>query len=175
MLPQPLHPAVVHFPIVLMFILPLVAVGAAWAIHDGARLRTWGWAVLVAAALTGSAWIAVDAGHDQAEKVEKVVEKRFVEQHMEAAELFSIVATVVLGVALLGLLRGATGKTCRVLTVLGAVVVAVLGVRAGKYGGDLVYKHGAASAYAQPAPAGGAGEQPSPTPQAGDEESREGR
>lgn len=172
MLPQPLHPAVVHFPIVLMFILPLVALGAAWAIHDGARLRNWGWAVLVAAALTGSAWIAVDAGHDQAEKVEKVIGERLVEQHEDAGDLFTYAATVVLGLSLLGLLRGATGKTSRVLTVLGAVVVAVLGVRAGKYGGELVYQHGAASAYAQPAP--GAAEQSPSAPQ-GDEESRERR
>ena len=30
MLPDPLHPAVVHFPIVLTFLLPLAALGALW-------------------------------------------------------------------------------------------------------------------------------------------------
>ena len=30
MLPDPLHPAVVHFPIVLMFLLPLAALAALW-------------------------------------------------------------------------------------------------------------------------------------------------
>jgi uncharacterized membrane protein len=173
MLPQPLHPAVVHFPIVLMFILPLAAFGAAWAIHDGARLRAWGWAVLVAAALTGSAWTAVDTGHDQEERVEKVVPERLVEQHMDAAKLFSFVATAVLGLSLLGLARGRVGKAFRVVTVLGAVVAAILGVRAGKYGGDLVYKHGAASAYAQPASSGGA--EPVPAAPPGGDDAPEGR
>jgi len=168
MLPDPLHPAVVHFPLVLMFILPLVAFGAWWVIHDGARLRTWGWAVLTAAALTGSAWVAHEAGDDQADKVEKVVAERLVDQHEEAAHLFAIASTVVLGLALLGLVPGMVGKAARPLTIAGAVVVAVLGVRAGKLGGELVYKHGAASAYAQPA-ARGVGEQSPPAGGGGDE------
>ena len=32
MLPNPLHPAVVHFPIVLMFLLPISAGVALWAL-----------------------------------------------------------------------------------------------------------------------------------------------
>jgi uncharacterized membrane protein len=173
MLPDPLHPAVVHFPIVLMFILPLVALGAWWAIHDGARLRNWGWVVLTGIALTGSAWVAVEAGDDQAETVEKVVAERLVEQHEEAAHLFLYSSAGVLALALLGLAPGMLGKASRVLTVAGAVVVAALGVQAGKLGGDLVYQHGAASAYAQPAP-GAAGEQRPPTVSGGDRDSREG-
>ena len=38
MLPDPLHPAVIHFPIVLMVLLPLVAAWALWTIRRGARL-----------------------------------------------------------------------------------------------------------------------------------------
>jgi hypothetical protein len=152
---------VVHFPLVLMFILPVVALGAWWVIHDGGRVRTWGWVVLVAVALVGSAWVALEAGDDQAETVEKVVAERLVEQHEDAAHLFTFSAAGVLALALLGLVPGMIGKTSRVLTVLGAVVVAGLGVRAGRLGGDLVYQHGAASAYAQPAPMG-QGEQPPP-------------
>lgn len=172
MLPDPLHPAVVHFPLVLMFILPLVAFGAWWVIHDGGRLRTWGWAVLAAAALTGSAWVAHEAGDDQAEKVEKVVAERLVEQHEDAGHLFAIASTVVLGLTLLGLVPGMVGKSARLLTVAGAVVVAGLGVRAGKLGGDLVYKHGAASAYVQPTP-DGVGKQAPPAAGRSDDESGE--
>jgi uncharacterized membrane protein len=174
MLPDPLHPAVVHFPLVLMFILPLVAFGAWWAIHDGGRLRSWGWVVLTAVALTGSAWVAAEAGDDQVKTVEKVVAERLVEQHEDAAHLFTIAAAVVLGLALLGLVPGMVGKTARVLTVAGAVVVAGLGVRAGKLGGELVYEHGAASAYAQPA-ASGAGERSPPAGTRDDDESSERR
>lgn len=42
MLPNPLHPAVVHFPIVLAVLLPLFVIGALWAIRRGAApLRAW--------------------------------------------------------------------------------------------------------------------------------------
>ena len=36
MLPDPLHPAVVHFPIVLVFLVPIAAVLAVWVIRRGA-------------------------------------------------------------------------------------------------------------------------------------------
>jgi len=43
MLPNPLHPAVVHFPIVLALLLPIFAIGALWTIRRGARpRRAWG-------------------------------------------------------------------------------------------------------------------------------------
>jgi uncharacterized membrane protein len=160
MLPHPLHPAVVHFPIVLMFILPLTALGAWRAVHDGGRLRNWGWVVLVAGALAGSAWGALEAGDAQAETVEKVVAERLVEQHEDAAHVFTFASAAVLAVALLGLVPGMVGRAARLLTLVGSLVVAGLGVRAGKLGGDLVYRHGAASAYAQPAPPGPAAEPP---------------
>src|SRR5690348_6821402 len=58
-LPNPLHPAVVHFPIVLAFMLPLFAIGALVAIRRGARpLRAWSLPLAVGAALTLSSWVA---------------------------------------------------------------------------------------------------------------------
>ena len=63
MLPDPLHPAVVHFPIVLTFLLPLAVLAALWhrRRHPGAR---GGWLIATgfAAALTASAWLAVQTG-----------------------------------------------------------------------------------------------------------------
>jgi len=58
-LPNPLHPAVLHFPIVQAFLLPLCAVGAMIAIRKGARpLRAWSLPLAVGAALTLSSWVA---------------------------------------------------------------------------------------------------------------------
>ena len=39
MLPNPMHPAVVHFPVVLAFLLPLFVAGALLAIRRGANAR----------------------------------------------------------------------------------------------------------------------------------------
>jgi hypothetical protein len=45
------------------------------------------------------------------------------------------------------------GQGARVIATAGAVGLAVVGVRVGATGGELVYVHGAASAYTQPRPA----------------------
>ena len=59
----PLHPLVVHFPIVLSVLLPISALVALWAIRKGTTPR-WAWAlpVAVAAALTASAYVATETG-----------------------------------------------------------------------------------------------------------------
>ena len=65
-IPDPLHPAIVHFPIVLTMLLPLFALGALWAIRRGARpMRAWGLTSAVAGALVASAWLAVQTGEGQ--------------------------------------------------------------------------------------------------------------
>src|SRR5690242_5891191 len=97
MLPDPLHPAVVHFPIVLTFLLPLVALIALWRIRRGAPVRrTWAAAVAAAAALSLSAWVAMETGEGQEERVEDIVAHAPMEAHEEAAERFLVLSGVVL-------------------------------------------------------------------------------
>ena len=63
MLPDPLHPAVVHFPIVLAVLAPIFAAGALWAIRRGGRpSHAWGVATIVFALLAASSWVAVETG-----------------------------------------------------------------------------------------------------------------
>ena len=154
MLPNPLHPAVVHFPIVLAFLLPLFAVGAMIAIRKGARpLRAWSLPLAVGAALTLSSWVAVETGEDQDERVERVVAEQPLETHEERAELFLTLSGVVLLVSAAGLARGVIGRAGRITATAGAFALVVAGAMVGHSGGELVYRHGAASAYA-PNPAG---------------------
>ncbi len=148
MLPEPLHPAVVHFPIVLMILLPLFALGALLAIRRGSRPRLAGGLPLaVSAALAASALAAVRTGEAQEAKVEDVVGERALHVHEEAAERFQILAGVLLLVAATGMAGGRVGAAGRWLTVVGSVGVALAGVQVGSSGGELVYEHGAASAY----------------------------
>jgi uncharacterized membrane protein len=149
MLANPLHPAVVHFPIVLMFLAPLVAVGAMWAIARGGHLRrAWAIPVALCAALSVSAFVAVRTGEAQTERVERVVAEQPLETHEEGAEVFLMSAAVLTVISAAGLIQGRLGRTARWGTTVGAILLAVMGVRVGHSGGELVYRHGAASAYA---------------------------
>lgn len=148
MLPNPLHPAVVHFPIVFAFLLPLFAIGALVAIRRGARpLRAWSLPFVVGAALTLSSWVAVETGEDQDERVERVVGNAPLETHEEAAELFLTLSGVLLLISATGLVRGVVGRAGRITSTLGAIALVIAAARVGHSGGELVYRHGAASAY----------------------------
>jgi predicted membrane protein DUF2231 len=147
----PLHPLVVHFPIVLAVLLPISVVGALWAVRKGATARrVWALPVALAATLTLSAWVALDTGEDQEDRVENVVGKAALHGHEEAAERFLVLAGVVTLVAAVGLAGGTVGRAARLVTMVGTLGVVVAGAQVGHSGGMLVYRHGAASAYTDP-------------------------
>lgn len=150
MLPDPLHPAVVHFPIALVVLLPVVALTTLFFMRGRAgRRRLWIIPVAVAAALTLSAWVAVETGEDQEERVEEVVGETALHTHEEAAERFLQLSGVLLLVAGAGLLGGVVGTSTRVLATVGSLGLVAAGLQVGGSGGELVYRHGAASAYVQ--------------------------
>jgi len=156
MLPNPLHPAVVHFPIVLAVLAPLVAAGALWAIRRGVpSRRAWSVPALLLGALVLSGWVAAQTGEREEDRVERVVSERPIHAHEEAAELFVYATAGVLAIALVGLLPGAAGRAGRALGTVGTVALVVVGWNVGHTGGELVYRYGAAQAYSAPR-AGGA-------------------
>jgi hypothetical protein len=104
--------------------------------------------------LTLSAWVALDTGEDQEERVEDIVGEPALHGHEEAAERFLVLAGVVTLVAVAGLARGTVGRAARLLTAAGTVGIVAAGIQVGHSGGLLVYRHGAASAYADPAAGG---------------------
>jgi len=151
----PLHPLVVHFPIVLAVLLPISVALALWAVRKGATARrVWAVPLAFAAALTLSAWVAVQTGESQEDRVENVVGEAALHGHEEAAERFLVLSGVLFLVAAVGLTRGTIGRAARLVTAVGAVGLVVAGVQVGHSGGTLVYRHGAASAYANPAARG---------------------
>ena len=144
----PLHPVVVHFPIVLAVLLPISAAWALWAIRKGTTpRRAWSVPAAMAVALALSALAAVKTGEAQDERVERVVPEQPLESHEEAAETFLTQST---GLALLvaaGLLGGRAGGAARMLGGAGAAALVAVAVYVGHSGGKLVYQYGAASAY----------------------------
>ena len=147
-LPNPLHPAVVHFPVVLAVLLPFFAAGALWAIRRGTTpRRAWAIPVALSLALSLSAWVAVQTGEAQDERVERVVAEQPLDAHEEAAELVLGMSGGLALIVAAGLTRGRLGSIARGLATAGAVALVAMGARVGHTGGQLVYRYGAASAY----------------------------
>ncbi len=170
MLPDPLHPAVVHFPIVLMVFLPLAALGALWAVRRGvAPVRAWAAPVVLAGALTLSAWAALQTGQAEEERVEDVVGEQRIETHEEAAERFLIFSGIVFALSAAGLLRGATGTGARAVATVATLGLLVAGYQVGHTGGTLVYGDAAGPGIAQFTGNGEAGEQKTPGDRDGDD------
>jgi uncharacterized membrane protein len=154
MLPNPLHPAIVHFPIVLAFLLPLFSLGTLWAIRRGAQFRrAWLVPVALSAALALSSWVAVETGEGQEDRVESVVPDEALDAHEDAAELFLTMSVVLLAVTTVGLMGGPIGRSVRVAATIGSAALVVAVLRVGHTGGKLVYQYNAASAYSNPADA----------------------
>jgi len=142
---------VVHFPLVFAVLLPISAASALWAIRRGVLLRrAWAFPVGLALLLTGSAWVAIETGEAEEERVEAYVTDVALHDHEEAAERLLLFAGVVALVAGVGLLGGSVGAAARWVATAGTLLIVVTAVQVGAKGGELVYEHGAARAYAAP-------------------------
>ena len=150
MIPEPLHPAVVHFPIVLMLLLPVVALVTLWRARRSERPAALWWGpVALAGILALSSFVAVRTGEAEEDKVEAVVQEQAIESHEEQAERFLTLSGIVFVLTTAGLLPGIAGKSGRAIATVAAAALVVAGVQVGHTGGELVYQHGAGQAYAQ--------------------------
>jgi uncharacterized membrane protein len=143
MIPDPLHPAIVHFPIVLLLLgapLALIAI----------FLRRWHLPWLAALVLTAGALGSIAAtwtGGQDEEVVGDLSEQSdaILDEHEEWGERTRNIAVLA---AALALLSAALTKfppvsiPVRVLTAIASLAAAFCVAQAGHYGGLLVYKHG---------------------------------
>jgi uncharacterized membrane protein len=176
MLPDPLHPAIVHLPIALALLVPLMAACCGLAIRMEILPRqVWSCVVLLCFVLVAGSWLAMETGEVDEEPVERVVAEQFIEAHEEAAEVFMALGVVIAAVALLGLRAGAVGNVARISLVLLSFALLAAGARVGHLGGALVYEHGAASVHtARSSPSGTERDGVSPAPHAPAEEGSHG-
>lgn len=147
------HPKVVHLPIALGLLMPLVAGGLALAWWRGwLPRRAWTIAVILQAVLLASGIAALRTGDAEEAQVERVVAEHLIEAHEEAAEGFVLGSAVVLAVMLAAGFLGQrrAGLPLAAASLVGTLVVLGLGYRTGHAGGSLVYEHGAAQAYSRP-------------------------
>lgn len=142
-LPSPLHPAVVHFPIVLILLGTVAAVTAVFT-------RRWNLPALAAVMLAlgaAGAVVAVQTGEREGEMVgETPAIERLLDQHEDWAERTQTAAivTAVLAIAAVFTRRWAKiARTAGVITALAAMAATWCVMETGHYGGQLVYRHGA--------------------------------
>ncbi|MFO0744453.1 MAG: DUF2231 domain-containing protein [Myxococcota bacterium] len=153
----PLHPKLVHLPVALAVIVPLVALGVlvAWY-RGGLPARAWGLVVGLQVLLVASGIAAMTTGESDHERVERIVPAATIEAHADAALAFVVTAAIVLVAMVLALFL--TGDVARqrvaVLAVAGTLGVLASGYRVGHAGGELVYVRGAAEAWTDPASRG---------------------
>ena len=150
----PLHPAIVHLPLGLAFVMPVLAAGFAWALWKG-RTKTGAWVTIVAlqAVLLGAGLVAMNTGEREEDRVERVVPEIALERHEEFAEQFvwATGGTLLLAGLVLLFRKPTVARTLSAATVVGTLVVAAAAVRVGHAGGRLVYEHNAGAAYSAPA------------------------
>jgi len=146
----PLHPALVHIPLGLALILPVITLAFAWTLWTG-RLPTRSWlaVVLLLAALLGAGLVAMNTGQREEKRVEAVVPETAIATHETRAEQFLWVTGISLAVAAVVqvLRRPGTVRAATAATVICTFLVAGAAVRVGHAGGQLVYVHNAAAAY----------------------------
>lgn len=146
----PLHPALVHIPLGLSVVMPVLAAAIAVALLKGWATKPM-WLVVIAlqAVVLLSGLAAMNSGEEEEEVVEEVVDERFIEQHEERAEAFVWSAGVTLALSMAVLVLGPQQVGAAALVTAAAAAVTLgLGYRVGHSGGELVFRHGAAAAYA---------------------------
>lgn len=149
----PLHPALVHLPLGIVVLLPIVTIVLSllfWrkSIQKPAFILI----ALLHGILTISSYVAIETGEDEEKRVQKLVGKEVVHEHEEKAELFAS-STLIPLILTLTLFIPAGIKLFQInLGVLFVMQIALvfLAYDVGHSGGELVYRHGAANAYLEP-------------------------
>ena len=112
-----------------------LAAAGTFAIANGfVPARTWLVVALLQVLLAGSAWVAVETGEAEEERVERIVAERHIEAHEEAAERLLIAAGVGVLLIAAGLLPDRLGRAGRVLGTLASLGVLAAAVSGGHSG-----------------------------------------
>jgi uncharacterized membrane protein len=142
-IPDPLHPAVVHFPIVLILLGAVLACSA--VVWNRFALLA---AICLALGAAGSI-AAVETGHKERRDEIAVPEgdgKNVLQQHERDGEVvrnLALGAAVLAGVAAFFVKRWPTiARAIAVATAMVALLAAARVVEAGRTGGELVYHYG---------------------------------
>jgi len=144
-----LHPFIVHLPLGLAILAPLLILLLA-VLEGKGKLTPSAWlaVLLVQVLLTAGSLAAMKSGEGEEERVERALPEAVLHVHEEAAELFlwGGVAGLVLAVVMVLPLGAGLRRVVPFLLLGVSLVTLALGLRTGKFGGELVYRHQAPAA-----------------------------
>ena len=138
-----LHPAVVHVPLGLAVVMPLLLGAMAWAVVTG-RLpgKVWLLPFLLQGVLLGTALVALRTGEQDEDRVEARAGESAVDAHERAAQAFTTAAGATFLAAAVALAlrnRRRPFLVAGVTSVALSVGMLVLGIQTGSRGGALVH------------------------------------
>jgi uncharacterized membrane protein len=163
-IPDPLHPAVVHFPIVLIFLGTFLVILTIFT-RRGALPQ---FAALILILAAGGAQLAVNTGGDQVDDVIQRMPdaKPLVLVHAEWGMKMRMAAVIAAVAALVALAAYRLVRFRRILAFITAVVAAwacFCAFKAAEHGGAMVYHHGVGLKIS---PSGSGSSAPAPSPTA---------
>jgi uncharacterized membrane protein len=151
MKPELLHPAIVHIPLGIAVVLPILCLTALW-LHFQRRdesavfARFWAGLMVCLIAASVGAFIAHETGEAGEQAIGKFMPEGAIELHEKYSKIFSalLYAATLVG-ALTIFLRGhLKGYAILAVTLLCSAAL-FAGILTGNAGGELVYKHKAAN------------------------------
>lgn len=148
----PFHPLIAHFPLVLATILPVLVLIFAYMIKVD-KMTPRGWILIIGLQLvtTITGYVALETGENEEATVLKVVEKSYVQAHESQAEIFVGTTVVALALAIGAFfVKKELQFTVQVVVAVVGILACYFAYKTGKLGGELVYGHGAGSAYSSP-------------------------
>jgi uncharacterized membrane protein len=137
------HPMIVHLPLGLAAILPLVGLWLVWFSRKEAIQRpVWILMLLLQLMMTAGAFMAVQSGEKEEHRVEDLLPEAGLHEHEERAELlqsFSLLVLAAAGFAFSLGSRGVLAKVMPPILLLLFLLQAGMAVATGKAGGELVW------------------------------------
>jgi len=149
----PTHPMLVHLPLALGALSPILCGAIGYAIgRRGAAETLWAWVVAAHFVLLASSGAAALLGETDARRIQTRIDSEAVQSHEDDGHRLLMACALAFGLALAGLVlpKRRARRAAMAAAFAASLICATLAVVAGHGGAVLVYQHGAAAAWSEP-------------------------
>lgn len=163
---MPVHPIIVHFPIALSFLAPVIYL-ILFYYHRKHRTAVWQWAAILSMVIVASTYAALFTGDQEEDNIEDILEKKItevqgtektgspvvmtpeekekmeheLEEHEEAAETFFIFTVLAAILAVASVKKGKQQIWLQIVFLAAQPFLLYSLYTAAEHGGELVYKY----------------------------------